>query len=70
MLVMFFWMHYIILFVKYENLKLMNKKIILQEEVTHIMDNLDEVILSKSNYGLKFCNKNGIKILVNIENIV
>jgi len=49
MLVMFFWMHYIILFVKYENLKLMNKKIILQEEVTHIMDNLDEVILSKSN---------------------
>ena len=48
----------------------MNKKIVLQEEVQNIMDNLDEVILSKSKYGLRFCNKNGVKILENIENII
>ena len=48
----------------------MKKKIIMQEEVSNIMDNLDEAILSKSNQGIRFCNKNGVKILENIENII
>ena len=34
------------------------------------MDNLDEVILSKAKKGLKYYNKNGVKILENISNIL
>ena len=70
MLVLFSWLHYVIMFVKYENLRLIKKKIVLQEEVSNIMDNLDEAVLSKSKHGLKFCNKNGVNILENIENII
>jgi hypothetical protein len=36
------------MFVKNENEKLFSNKIILQEEVSSVMDNLDEIILSKS----------------------
>jgi hypothetical protein len=35
-------------------------KIILQEEVGNVMDNLDEIILAKSESGFGFCNKKGI----------
>ena len=45
-------------------------KILLQEEVGHVLDNLDEIILSKSDSGLSFCNKKGVKILENIEKIL
>lgn len=48
MFVGFFWIQYIIMFVKNENEKLFSNKIILQEEVSSVMDNLDEIILSKS----------------------
>jgi len=48
MFVGFFWIQYIIIFVKNENEKLLSNKIILQEEVSSVMDNLDEIILSKS----------------------
>jgi len=34
------------------------------------MDNLDEIILSKSENGFGFCNKKGVKILENIEKIL
>ena len=34
------------------------------------MDNLDEAILSKSNHSLRFINKNGVRILWNIDNII
>jgi hypothetical protein len=55
----FFWINNIIIFVKNENEKILRKKIILQEEVSNVMDNLDEIILSKSADGLSFCNKKG-----------
>ena len=55
----FFWINNIIVFVKNENEKILSKKIILQEEVSNVMDNLDEIILSKSADGLSFCNKKG-----------
>lgn len=42
----------------------------LQEEVSRIMDNLDEIIMTKSSQGLHFCNKNGLKIFENIEKIL
>ena len=48
MIVVFYWMNYIITFIKNENLRHISKKIILQEEVSCVMDNLDEVIISKS----------------------
>ena len=38
-------------------------KKILQEEVGHVMENLDEVILTKSQRGINYCNVNGVKIL-------
>ncbi len=63
----FIWMNYLLLFLKLENLRSMNKKIQFQEEVSCIMDNLDEVIMTKSDQGLRFCNKNGFNILKNIE---
>lgn len=44
----FLWINYIIIFAKNENEKLLKNKIILQEEVGSVMDNLDEIILSKS----------------------
>ena len=56
--------------IKFEILMLTNNNINLQQEVSDIMNNLDEAILSKSNLGLRFCNKNGFKILENIENII
>jgi hypothetical protein len=34
------------------------------------MDNLDEIILSKSENGFGFCNKKGIQILENIEKLL
>jgi hypothetical protein len=34
------------------------------------MDNLDEVIMTRSDYGLRFCNKNGFNILKNIEKVM
>ena len=70
MIVVFFWINYVITFIKYENLRLINKKIVLQEELSIVMDNLDEVILTKSTQGLNFCNKNGFKILQNIYNVM
>ena len=48
----------------------MQKKIILQEQVTNIIQNLDEVIMTKSGDGLNYCNKNGLKILDNINSIL
>jgi hypothetical protein len=42
----------------------------LQEEVSCIMDNLDEVIMTKCEQGLRFCNKNGFNILKNIDSIM
>ncbi len=55
----FLWFNHIIIFVKNENERNLRKKIILQEEVSNVMDNLDEIILSKSSDGLSFCNKKG-----------
>ena len=55
----FLWVHYVIVFVKNENEKIFSKKMILQEEVSNVIDNLDEIILSKSADGLSFCNKKG-----------
>lgn len=54
------WVSYVITFVKNENQNLFMNKIVLQEEVSHVMDNLDEIILSKSENGLSFCNKKGV----------
>ena len=34
------------------------------------MDNLDEVIMTKCEQGLRFCNKNGFNILKNIDSIM
>jgi hypothetical protein len=34
------------------------------------MDNLDEIILTKSENGFGFCNKKGIQILEIIEKIL
>jgi hypothetical protein len=44
----------------------MKKKIILQEQISNIIHNLDEVIMTKSKEGLNFCNKNGLKIMDDI----
>ena len=52
-----------IYFVKNENEKQLINKIIFQEEVGNVMDNLDEIILSKSENGFSFCNKKGVQIL-------
>jgi hypothetical protein len=62
----FLWINNIIIFVKIENERILSKKIILQEEVSNVMDNLDEIILSKSSDGLSFCNKKGDQVLENI----
>jgi hypothetical protein len=48
MFIGFIWINYIIMFVKNENEKLLSNKIILQEEVSSVMDNLDEIILTRS----------------------
>jgi hypothetical protein len=55
----FLWINHIIIFVKNENERTLSRKIILQEEVSNVMDNLDEIIISKTLDGLSFCNKKG-----------
>jgi hypothetical protein len=62
----FLWVNYIVIFVKNENEKTLTRKINLQEEVSNVMDNLDEIIISKSFDHLSFCNKKGDKVLENI----
>jgi hypothetical protein len=34
------------------------------------MENLDEIILTKTENSLKFCNKNGKKILEHVEELL
>ena len=64
------WLDYILKFFTFQILNVLTQKIGLQEELGFIMENLDEIILTKSENSLNFCNKNGMKILENIEEIL
>ena len=54
-------------FMRSDILQLLNETIKFQQDVVEVMQNLEEAIITKSESGIGFCNKMGLKILQEIK---
>lgn len=56
-------------FYRNNTISALNQQLVLQDEISHLISNLNEGVISKSHDGISFCNDFGFKIMSNIFSI-